>query len=213
MKKLIEDFHIDRVLDDKGTFGSAKEAFLILAANYDRPDVVRYLMSRGGKLAKDRTVSLAMEKAAVKGHDGTVRALMEYYLPEAVLRLGLMKALKNGRDKVLSAVLEGYSPQFSETVDYPLPRIDPNLGPQVWPVIFSAVVLDNPALVMVLLNHGVCRTALSFTARYGKLRAARTLLENGADVSAVDKFGSTPVAAACFTGVPKLLFEFGGSIE
>lgn len=94
MKKLIEDFHIDdHVIDDPDSPKPKMRTPLVLAAHHNQPEIVRYLLSRGGKLVEGDIVSFAMEEAAIEEHADVVRALMEFNLPEAVLQWILSRCL------------------------------------------------------------------------------------------------------------------------
>ncbi|RJE20700.1 Ankyrin repeat protein [Aspergillus sclerotialis] len=112
-------------------------------------------------------------------------------------------------------------PDFNDKIGYISPSGNPRYISDDIPLISCAAEWDRPALVMALLDHGAYvdrrdrrgRTALFFAVEGGSLAAARTLLESGSDVSAVDNKGLTPVAVARDAEAVKLLLEFGVSID
>jgi ankyrin repeat protein len=85
---------------------------------------------------------------------------------------------------------------------------------------------DDTEIVQVFLDHGVDinkkadigngHTALMYAAEFGHIEVGKLLLENGADINAVDNFNDPALNVAAFHGqleFAKMLVEMGAELN
>jgi quinoprotein dehydrogenase-associated probable ABC transporter substrate-binding protein len=147
----------------------------------------------------DRVAFLLSHKAQVNSHDG------------------------DGFTPLISAIRFGFVPVAAYLADH---RGDANLpDSNGWTPLMWASWGDNPALVTMLLKHGARidatdqdgMTPLAIAAQNAKVKAARAILEAGADVNApIAKGGYTPLMLASISGskeVAASLIEHGAKVN
>jgi quinoprotein dehydrogenase-associated probable ABC transporter substrate-binding protein len=129
----------------------------------------------------------------------------------------------DGYTPLISAIRSGYVAVATYLVDH---QADPNLTDRSgWTPLMWATWGDNPALVSMLLAHHAKLdatdndglTPLGIAAQNGKAKAARVLLDAGADVNApIAKGGYTPLMLASISGsseLATLLIERGAKVN
>jgi quinoprotein dehydrogenase-associated probable ABC transporter substrate-binding protein len=129
----------------------------------------------------------------------------------------------DGFTPLISAIRFGFVPVASFLVDH---RGDANLADRNgWTPLMWAAWGDNPALITLLLKHGAKidatdqdgLTPLAIAAQNAKVKAARAMVEAGADVnSPVAKGGYTPLMLASISGSKELaasLIEHGAKVN
>jgi quinoprotein dehydrogenase-associated probable ABC transporter substrate-binding protein len=147
----------------------------------------------------DRVAYLLAHRAEVNSHDG------------------------DGFTPLISAIRFGFIPVATFLVDH---KGDANLPDRNdWTPLMWAAWGDNPALVTMLLKHGAKidaadrdgLTPLAIATQNAKIKAARAILEAGADVNApVAKGGYTPLMLASISGSKELvasLIEHGAKVN
>jgi quinoprotein dehydrogenase-associated probable ABC transporter substrate-binding protein len=129
----------------------------------------------------------------------------------------------DGFTPLISAIRFGFVPVATYLVDH---QGDANLADRNgWTPLMWASWGDNPVLVTMLLKHGARidatdqdgLTPLAIAAQNAKVKAARAILEAGADVNApVAKGGYTPLMLASISGskeVAASLIEHGAKVN
>lgn len=140
--------------------------------------------------------------------------------------MNIHQAIKSGKIQSVAAVIDadlesideldevGRSPLFTAVLHRNQAAVDLLLEHDANCDIFACAYLNrdeyaagllrrDPFLVNAKTNDG--KTALHYAAQSGNIEIAKVLIDNDADVNAVDNNGNTPLNAACHTGPWKSL--------
>ncbi len=218
---------------------------LMLAARSGRVDAVRALLDHGAdpNAREDTRGTTALMQAADQGHADVIAALIEHGADVAagsapVVRDGRTAALGKSDDprdsvrrQVVAVLCDQPSPDLSKLREL--------IGETGEDAVLASVVpqksgdgnpchLERDALGFVLTaggrrNRGARRepdggelTPLVYAARAGSVDAARVLLEAGADVNQVTRYGWSPLLAATQNRnyrLGKFLIEHGADVN
>jgi ankyrin repeat protein len=177
-------------------------------SNNDR--IVTLLLDKGAALfAQDNDGSTPLHLAAAEGTLAAVETLLDYILPldaakieapDYLDRTPLGRAAKKGHARVVESLLE-----CGATVDYPDGLASP-LHHAAWagqlPVVQRLVAVMKQQGLAIDRKDGEGKTALAVAASQGKGEIVTVLLNEGADLKAIDRRGATALhaAAACAGG-------------
>lgn len=190
---------------------------ICLAAASDNIVAIKKILMCGISVnACDYDKRNALMVAASKGSINAVQFLLskgaDYGLVDAFGNTALHEAVQKGHD-TCSSILYDCGARLSDSID------DFNAGS----MMCTSISKGDHELLMRLLKYGLnpnsgdydCRRALHVGSCKGDLRAVKILLDYGADGSALDNFGRSPLLEAVRGGhysVAKLLFERGGRL-
>lgn len=219
---------------------------LMLAARSGRVDAVRVLLEHGAdpNAREDERGTTALMQAADQGHADVMAVLVEHgadvaAVSKPVFRGGRTAALGNSEDprdavrrQVIAILCEEESPDLGA-----LQELVRESTAQVWtdlvesepelPLESICGKVQRGALGFVTTNGGDRGqqerepdggelTALVYAARTGSIDAARVLLEAGADVNQVTRYGWSPLLAATQNRnyrMGKFLIEHGADVN
>lgn len=215
-------------------FGASCTTILHLAARFGREDLVLLLVDGGARLAaRDEDGATALHLAARHGEAGVARVLLtagadadattelgRTPLHEAAQGLGTPDGLDARLEVARLLLARGADPNAREKSGFrPLryvlsPGGDPRRPQLTTPAREMAeLLLDAGAAVGAIDGQGT--TPLHQAAWLGDTALMRVLLARGADVDAVDRFGS-PLASAASAGhaaAADLLLANGARVE
>lgn len=217
---------------------------LMLAARSGHVDAVRVLLNNGAdpNASENARGTTALMQAADQGHAEVMALLIEKGADIAarsapVLRDGRTAALGKSEDPRKSVQLQVRAIQC-EQLSPELSTLNAVADPGNAPVTQSAAAETNSVCGCIKNAIGICDeqpggggfnrdrgvrepdagelTALVYAARSGVIDAARVLLEAGADVNQVSRYGWTPLLAATQNSnylMGKFLIEHGADVN